>query len=708
MGANILFLSSMDVAAGHMIGDDALKAFMEGLGHTVTYLDDNEDEATTEAAAAAADLVFIGESCGSSNINTEITEMEVPMVVGEPWAWDEMGLTYGSGDDSDDNAVTVDVEIVNPGHYLAAGLRGTVAVLTDLTSVLGHCQPGRGVAGDEATVIATATLEDGVTYDIIFVYEKGAALPVAPADGSPQVAADIRVCFGFHLFCQPVFNENAYALLESAITYALGLTGPPALAGSPRPGDGAKGVSKEVALTWRPGAYVEGLSPKHRVFFSENFDDVNDGIGGIEQDVARYPIDGTLSLDMGKSYYWRVDEANSITSWDVGAPWRFTVTDHLIVDGFESYKNSPVEAQLFNTWIDGWGVDENGALVGHDVDITTGEYIVETMIVHGGKQSMPYTFDNRGPANYSEAQRSFSPAQDWTREGVKVLSLWFRGYPAYVGSFVEAPLGTYTMTASGTDIWSTADEFHFAYKELSGAVAIIAKVESLENTDPFAKAGVMIRNTLEPDSANVAMLVTPENGVRFQFRNNAGMVTDRNFAEGVTAPQWVKLERTVGGLVRASYSADGSTWTQVGMGAISMKMPMYIGLALTSHNVDATCEAKFSNVSITGTSVGPQWADQDIGIISNEAEPMYVTVEDSSGTAVTVYHGDPDATLIDTWTQWTIDTKEFGDAGVVLTDVSKLAIGFGDKSNPQPGGTGLMYFDDIRLYLPAPEPEPVP
>ncbi len=707
MGANILFIVN-DPTGVTFPNDALLSNFFEVLGHTVTYFDDQESEAAMEAAAAAADLVWISESVGSSNVANKITEIEVPMVVGEPYCWDEMGMTLNSPCETLDVATT-DITIVSPVHYLAAGLSGTVSVLTDIVGSVGTtAQFANGDAGGEGTVIATATLADGQTYDVILVYEKGAMLAVAPGDGSPQVAADIRVGMFFHYNAHDVLNENTYALLEAAINYALGLMGPPALAGSSRPGDGAKGVPKEVALTWRPGAYVEGLSPKHRVFFSENFDDVNDGIGGIEQDVARYPIDGTLSLDMGKVYYWRVDEANSTTGWDVGAPWQFTVTDHLIVDGFEGYKNSPVEDQLYNTWIDGYGVDTNGSLVGHDADIAQGEYIVETMITHGGRQSMPYTFDNRGPANYSEAQRTFSPAQDWTREGVDSLSLWFRGYPAYVGSFVEAPAGTYTMTASGTDIWSTADEFHFAYKELSGAGAIIAKVESVENMDPWAKAGVMIRDTLEPDSVNVAMLVTPENGVRFQFRNITGNITDRNFAEGVTAPQWVKLERTVGGLVRALYSADGSAWTQVGMGAISMKMPVYIGLALTSHEATLTCEAKFSNVSFPGTSVGPQWTDQDIGITSNEAEPMYVTVGDGSGTAVTVYHGDPSATQIDTWTQWTIDTKEFGDAGVVLTDVSKLAIGFGDKSNPQPGGSGLMYFDDIRLYLPAPEPEPAP
>ncbi len=215
-GANILFVASMTAE-----GDDALKAFMEGLGHTVTYLDDDEDEATTEAAAAAADLVFISESVGSGGIKNEITELEVPMIVGEPYAWDEMGLTEGSG--GDDLAVTTDVEIVDPGHYLAAGLSGTVAVLTE---ILEGGNLGKGITGPEATVIATATLSDGVTYDVIFVYEKGAALPVAPADGSAQVAADIRIGFGFHANNFPALSDNAYALLGAAVDYALGQTGP--------------------------------------------------------------------------------------------------------------------------------------------------------------------------------------------------------------------------------------------------------------------------------------------------------------------------------------------------------------------------------------------------------------------------------------------------------------------------------------------------
>jgi hypothetical protein len=196
------------------------------------------------------------------------------------------------------------------------------------------------------------------------------------------------------------------------------------------------------------------------------------------------------------------------------------------------------------------------------------------------------------------------------------------------------------------------------------------------------------------------VFITPENGVRFQYRNTAGGITDRQFADGLTAPYWVKLERTSGGLVRAYYSADGTTWERFNLTQVTMSTPMYIGLALTSHEATLTCEASFSNVSFPDTNVDMQWTDQDIGMLSNEPDPMYVTVTDGSDTAATVYYDDPNATLIRDWTQWNIPLTDFGDQGVVLTDVGKLTIGFGGADNPQPGGSGLVFFDDIRLYLP--------
>jgi len=695
MGADILFIAAMDEP--FIAGDDALKAFLEGLGHTVTYFDDGEDEAASEAAAAAADVVFISESVGSAGIRTEITEIETPMVITEAWGYDEMGLTLGTGEGID--VATTDIEIVEPGHPLAAGLSGTVSVLTDLASNRGPARFTTGRAGNEATVIATATLSDSVTYDVIFVYEKGATLPVPPADGSARAAADIRVCLGFDEQSYLVWNENAYALLEAAINFALGIRLQPEPY-SPNPANGQTEVPRDVVLSWKPGIYAD----KHDVYFGTVFDDVNEASRtNWQKALARQNQEDTTYappdlLEFGQTYYWRVDEVNAPPEATIykGDVWSFTIVNFLVVDDFEDY-NEFEPNEIFSTWKDGWDEPTNGSIVSYP-----DPPYAEQSIVHSGQQAMPYFYDNSGTANYSEAERVFSPAQDWTREGVEKLSLWFRGYPAYVGSFVEEPVGTYTMTGSGADIWDNTDQFHFAFKQVTGASAIIAKVESLENTDPFAKAGVMTRDTLEPESRNVAVLITPENGVRFQYRNITEGTTDRYFAEGITAPQWVKLERTAGGLVRGYYSEDGATWERFNLIQVRMDMPFYIGLAVTSHNTDLTCEAKFSNVSFPNISVDPQWTDQDIGMLSNEAEPMYVAV---NGNAV-VYHDDPNAPLIDTWTEWNIDLKEFADQGINLANVDKIAIGFGDRNNPQPGGSGRIYFDDIRLYRPAPEQAP--
>jgi hypothetical protein len=705
-GADILFISAMDEAVDPGGADDILKVFMEGLGHTVTMFDDGESEADTEIAAAAADMVFISESVGSGEIRTEITEIETPMVITECWGWDEMGLTLGDGAGQD--VVTTDIEIVAPEHHLAAGLSGTISVLTDISGDLGTARFGNGMAGNEATVIATATLTDGQTWDVIYVYEKGATLPVPPADGSPREAADIRVCLGFDERSYLVWNENAYLLLEAAINFALGIRPQPE-SYSPNPANGKTEVPQYVVLGWRAGIYAD----THNVYFGTDFDDVNQAsitdprgvLIGENLSVTTYELPELL--EFGQTYYWRVDEVNAPPDSAIyrGEVWSFTVLDFLVVEDFEGYTDY-VPNDIFTTWKDGYGTDDNGALIGYDSpDIDAGEHFVETEIVNNGEQSLPYVYNN--DAKYSEAWRQLDSIRDWTSEGVVDLSLWFRGNPPYTGSFVEDPVGTYTMTGSGADIWDNADQFHFAFKEVTGTANIIAKVESVENTHEFAKAGVMIRDSLDADSANTALLVTPENGVRFQYRNTADGSTDRQFTEGITAPYWVRLERTSGGLVRAYYSPDGNAWERFNLTQITMSSPMYIGLAVTSHDAELTCEAVFSNVSFPDTNVDIlQWTDQDIGMLSNDAAPMYVALSNTTGDPAAVYHDDPNVTQIDTWTEWVIPLQEFVDKGVDLTDVDKIAIGFGDKDNPQQNsGAGTMYFDDIRLYLPKP-PEP--
>jgi hypothetical protein len=111
------------------------------------------------------------------------------------------------------------------------------------------------------------------------------------------------------------------------------------------------------------------------------------------------------------------------------------------------------------------------------------------------------------------------------------------------------------------------------------------------------------------------------------------------------------------------------------------------------------CEAKFSNVRTTGT-IGAQWMNQDIGIASNAAEPLYVAVSNSAGSPAVVAHDDPSAATMTTWTEWRIPLQVFTDQGINLTNVDKIAIGMGSKGGAAPGGSGTMFIDDIRLYRP--------
>jgi hypothetical protein len=473
----------------------------------------------------------------------------------------------------------------------------------------------------------------------------------------------------------------------------------------PEPADQGMDVPRDTALSWLAGDKAD----THNVYFGDNFDDVSQasmsGPRGVlvaeNQTGATFTIPNILEFN--KTYYWRVDEVNAPPESEInrGNVWSFTTVNFVVVDDFEGYTDYAPD-DIFTTWKDGYGTDDNGALVGYDSpDIEAGEHFVETEIIHGGSQSLPYFYNNDG--KYSEAWMTPDSVRDWTADDIVNLSLWFRGNPPYVGGFTEDTAGTYTVISTGTDIWAAKDEFHFAFKEVDGAVKIIAKVDSLENSNEFAKAGVMIRDTLDADSRYAGVFITPENGVRFQYRSDVGGITDREFVEDVTAPQWVRLERTSGGLIRAYYSADGNTWERFSLIQVSMTMPVYAGLAVTSHDINLTCEAVFSEVSFPDTNVGEQWTDQDIGMLSNDAETMYVALYNSIGDPAIVYHPDPNAAQINTWTEWVIPLQMFADQGLDLTDVDKIAIGFGDKDNPQlSNGDGTMYFDDIRLYRPEP------
>jgi hypothetical protein len=470
----------------------------------------------------------------------------------------------------------------------------------------------------------------------------------------------------------------------------------PVHAREPQPALGESDVALDAVLGWRPGREADS----HEVYLSNDEQAVIDGtaLAATVSESLYQPA----PLDFGQTYYWKINEVNeaeTTTTWQ-GDIWNFTTPEFFIVDDFEDYNDYPPD-EIWFTWVDGYGVPTNGATVGYPApDWNLDEHYAETTIVHGGAQAMPLFYDHNGVAAYSEAERTWGTPQDWTVNGADTLTLWFRGHPAYAASFVEGQAGSYTMAAATGDIWDTSDAFHFAYLRLSGAGTIQAQVLSIDNTHQFAKTGVMIRDTLDADSAQAMVVIHAGGGVAFQRRVTAGGDTLQDNQDGINAPVWVKLERAAGGMFTAWYSTDGTIWEPLGLPElIPMALDVYIGLPLSSHDVALTCQAELSDVQITGT-VTQQWTSQDIGILTNTPEPMYVTVADSTGATATVYHDDPNAAQIGTYTEWPIDLQAIADQGVNVAAVSKLSIGLGDPDNPQLNASGILYIDDIWVGHP--------
>lgn len=177
----------------------------------------------------------------------------------------------------------------------------------------------------------------------------------------------------------------------------------------------------------------------------------------------------------------------------------------------------------------------------------------------------------------------------WTSEDI--------GAVAAAGSASINGSGQDVILASGADIWGTADEFHYVHQPLSGDGEITVEVVSLVNTNQWAKAGVMIRESLDADSANAAVFVTPTKGVSFQRRVATAGNSVWSAGTNASASHWLRLNRS-GNVFTASESTDGVTWTVINTDTISMASDVYVGLAVTSHSDGVLTTAVMDNVSV--------------------------------------------------------------------------------------------------------------
>jgi hypothetical protein len=165
-----------------------------------------------------------------------------------------------------------------------------------------------------------------------------------------------------------------------------------------------------------------------------------------------------------------------------------------------------------------------------------------------------------------------------------------------VAGSATASGGSFIVKGAGGDIWYTADAFHYMWQSVSGDTDVIARVALIENGTKYVKAAVMIRQALTPESAHAMMMVSPGKGLAFQRRVVTGGESASTAVSGAL-PQWVKLTRR-GNTITAYGSTDGVTWTLVGTDTITMPANVYVGLAVSSHDVTRTATATFDNVSV--------------------------------------------------------------------------------------------------------------
>ncbi|MHC4500649.1 MAG: LamG-like jellyroll fold domain-containing protein, partial [Planctomycetota bacterium] len=226
----------------------------------------------------------------------------------------------------------------------------------------------------------------------------------------------------------------------------------------PDPRNGATDVPSDVTLSWRPGDYAGG----HDVYLGTDWDDVNDattasaGTYRGRQDPCEYAPPGYLELDT--TYYWRIDEVNDPNLWK-GDVWRFTLADYIILDDFESYDE--ITNRIEDTWDEGW----NGAI------IALGIWPDPCTVVHGGKQSMMYWYDNTTKWDFysyhSMVERAFDIPTDLTYGGrTKALALYFYGDPGNDANDTEqlyvALRGSYAKLRYSTDAGNDNNDLRLA------------------------------------------------------------------------------------------------------------------------------------------------------------------------------------------------------------------------------------------------------
>ncbi|MFH6993883.1 family 16 glycosylhydrolase [Flavobacterium sp. FlaQc-48] len=330
---------------------------------------------------------------------------------------------------------------------------------------------------------------------------------------------------------------------------------------TPNPSAGGINTSSNV------GKYVRKSTELYDNFsFSTTLTNIGDFKGGTK----KFAMDVYTSAPVGSVISWQAESSASV-------PSNYPVGRHSI------YQAVVKQTNTWHTLVFTYASAPDASTL--DSEVNRFVFLLEP----GTSSGNTYYFDNIRAVNLvgTENPPATLPAP-WASTDLGAVT------PA--GEATHAS-GTFTIKGSGTDIWESSDQFQFVNQSITGDAEIIAKVNSLTNTNTYAKAGVMFRETLTPTSKHAMTDVSAAAGIEFLSRDAVSGITTATVVAGTT-PKWIRITRS--GNVFTSYSSDnGTTWTPIGTPkTIAMASTIYVGMAVTSHANGTLATGIFSDVTV--------------------------------------------------------------------------------------------------------------
>ena len=497
--------------------------------------------------------------------------------------------------------------------------------------------------------------------------------------------------------------------------YVAGIEPSRAKAGAPVPADGAYLEDTWGNFSWTPGNYAVS----HDVYFGENFNDVNDGAEGTFRGnqaatffVAGFPgfpyPDGLVP---GTTYYWRIDDVNDL---DPNSPWKGDVWSFSIPPK-NAYNPVPAEGaesiglNVELSWTPGFGAKLHTFYFGDNFDD-----------VNNAAVGLPL-----GTTTYTPGPLKLAKTYYWRVDEFDVIET----HKGHVWSFTtQGAVGSPDPANGAVDVentpiltWSpgayaASHQVYFGDDQDAVRNANTGSPEYKGTGDLGAQShepGKLLLNTTyywRIDEANNVNPDSPWTGNLWSFTTASFLIVD-DFEDYDSGDNqiWYSWEDGLGYGTPGTqpYSGGNGSGSAVGdesTASFTEETIVHGGNQSMPFWYDNSI-LRYSEVEKTLT-YPRDWTEEGVGVLSiwfrgnsaNAAETLYVAL---NGSAI-VSHDNPNAAQITTWTQWTVDLQAFADQGVNLANVNTIALGLGNKKNPQAGGSGMMYFDDIRLYRPAP------